>query len=228
MFSVIFEVNPRSSEWGTYFDIAKMLTPELEQVEGFVDNIRYKSLQREGWLLSLSGWRDEKALVRWRTRISHHEAQQKGRDQILQDYHLRVGQVTRDTEVPPGMSIVEQRLDETEVGDGTTLTLITMKRPAEWKETTNPADCAQTMGLDPRGEGLLEWELFDAVLTPGDLILLISWRDHAAAERFEDELTVPDGARLRRVRVVRDYGMFDRREAPQYHADAQGRESIHA
>jgi hypothetical protein len=39
---------------------------------------------------------------------------------------------------------------------------------------------------------------------------------------------VPDGARLRRVRVVRDYSMFDRREAPQYYADAKGRESIHA
>ena len=228
MFSVIFEVNPRSTAWNAYYDTAKMLRPELEQVEGFVDNIRYRSLQREGWILSLSGWRDEKALVRWRTKMKHHEAQQQGRDQILQDYHLRVGQVTRDTEVPPGVSIVEQRLDETEVGDGTTVTLITMKRPTEWKETTNPADCAQMMGLDPRGEGLLEWELFDALLTPGDLILLISWRDHAAAERFEDELTVPEGARLRRVRVVRDYGMFDRREAPQYSADAQGRESVHA
>ena len=221
MFSVIFEVNPRSTAWNAYYDTAKMLRPELEQVEGFVDNIRYRSLQREGWILSLSGWRDEKALVRWRTKMKHHEAQQQGRDQILQDYHLRVGQVTRDTEVPPGVSIVEQRLDETEVGDGTTVTLITMKRPTEWKETTNPADCAQMMGLDPRGEGLLEWELFDALLTPGDLILLISWRDHAAAERFEDELTVPEGARLRRVRVVRDYGMFDRREAPQYYPDVQ-------
>ncbi len=121
MFSVIFEVNPRTTEWNTYLDTAKMLRPELEVVEGFVDNIRYKSLQREGWILSLSGWRDEKALVRWRTKMRHHEAQQKGRDQILQDYHLRVGQVTRDTQVPPGMSITEQRLDETEVGDGTTV-----------------------------------------------------------------------------------------------------------
>ena len=51
---------------------------------------------------------------------------------------------------------------------------------------------------------------------------------HAAAERFEDEFTVPLGARLRRVRVVRDYSMFDRREAPQFYADAKGRESVHA
>src|SRR6201985_3827748 len=228
MFSVIFEVLPKTENWDDYLENARMLRPELEQVDGFIDSIRSKSLVREGWILSLSGWRDEKSLVRWRTKVRHHEAQQKGRDQILQDYHLRVGQVTLDTEVPKGQQIVEQRLDETETGEGTTVSLITMKRPPEFKETGNPADCAQLMGLDPRADGLLDWDLFDAVLTPGDLILLISWKDHAAAERFEDEFTVPDGARLRRVRVVRDYSKFDRREAPQFYVDAKGRESVHA
>ena len=77
------------------------------------------------------------------------------------------------------------------------------------------------MGLDPRAEGLLDWDVFEAVLTPGDLILLMAWRDHQASVRFGDELTVPDGARLRHVRVIRDYGMFDRREAPQYYPDAK-------
>src|SRR5271156_2286580 len=52
------------------------------------------------------------------------------------------------------------------------------------------------------------------------------WRDRAAAERFEDESTVPDDARLRRVRVVCDYSMFDRREAPQYYADAIARHAL--
>jgi hypothetical protein len=37
-----------------------------------------------------------------------------------------------------------------------------------------------------------------------------------------------DGARLRRVRVVRDYGMFDRREAPQFYPDAKGAATRHA
>ncbi|MDI4238472.1 hypothetical protein OZ411_37340 [Bradyrhizobium sp. Arg237L] len=50
-----------------FLDTAKMLRSDLEQVEGFVDNIRYRSFQREGWILFLSGWRDEKSLVRWRT-----------------------------------------------------------------------------------------------------------------------------------------------------------------
>src|SRR6185437_8625863 len=106
--------------------------PELEQVAGFVDNLRYRSLTREGWLLSLSGWRDEKAVVRWRTAQRHHMVQEKGRSEILLDYHLRVGQITRDTRLPPGSTLTEQRLDETETGEGTTVTLIDAKRPPEW------------------------------------------------------------------------------------------------
>jgi heme-degrading monooxygenase HmoA len=72
-----------------------MLRPELESVDGFVDNIRYKSLTRDGWILSLSGWRDEKSVVRWRIAMRHHMVQEKGRSEILLDYHLRVGQVTQ-------------------------------------------------------------------------------------------------------------------------------------
>jgi hypothetical protein len=94
--------------------------------------IRYRSLTREGWILSLSGWRDEKALVRWRTQAGHHMVQEKGRSEILLDYHLRIGQITQDTRLPDGHSLREQRLDEIETGDATTITLIDAKRPPEW------------------------------------------------------------------------------------------------
>jgi len=63
-----------------------MLRPELGRIEGFVDNIRYRSLTREGWILSLSGWHDEKTLVRWRTQARHHGVQEKGRFEVLLDY----------------------------------------------------------------------------------------------------------------------------------------------
>src|ERR1700682_2622829 len=112
MFSVIFEVHPRVDQWDAYLGSARMLRPELEQVDGFFDNIRYRSLTRDGWILSLSGWRDEKAVVRWRTRMRHHEIQEKGRSEILLDYHLRVGQVTQDTRPPEGYALHEQSLDE--------------------------------------------------------------------------------------------------------------------
>lgn len=225
MFSVIFEVQPRSEQWDAYFENAKMLRPELVQVDGFIDNIRYKSLTRDGWILSLSGWRDEKAVVRWRTTMRHRMAQEKGRSEILLDYHLRVGQITQDTRVPEGYTLQEQRLDETEVGEGTTITLVDAKRPAHWAQPSGATNCSEYLGLNPYAAGMVAWDVFDAVLTPGDLMLLMSWRTSSDAQAFENAVNLPEGARLRRVRIVRDYGMFDRREAPQYYPEVARQES---
>ena len=228
MFSVIFEVLPYKGSWDDYLNSAKSLRPDLEHIDGFVDNIRYKSLTRDGLILSLSNWRDEKYLVRWRTRARHHEVQQRGRDVILADYHLRVGQITSDNKLPTGHALSEQRLDVTEVGEGTTITLINSMRPADGKPMNTPQDCARWLGLKPWNGESASWDVFDAVLTPGDLILLISWKTDVGAEAYEKSLGPKDGVRVRRVRVVRDYGKYDRREAPQYYADADGATTIHA
>jgi heme-degrading monooxygenase HmoA len=217
MFSVIFEVHPKPAQWDAYLDNAKMLRPELEQVDGFVDNIRYKSLTREGWILSISGWRDEKSVVRWRTAQRHHMTQEKGRSEILLDYHLRVGQITHDTHVPAGQTIAEQRLDETEVGEGTTISLINAKWPETPGSPVDAAGAAHYLRFDTKAAGLVGWDIFDAVLTPGDLILLTSWKAKDSADAFARSALLHPGGRLRQVRVVRDYGMFDRREAPQYY-----------
>lgn len=214
MFSVLFEVRPAPDQWNAYLDHARLLRPELEQVDGFVDNLRYRSLTREGWLLSLSNWRDEKSLVRWRTTVRHHEAQVQGRAGVLADYHLRVGQLTHDTRLPAGHVLAEQRLDETEVGEGTAVTLIDARHAAGLPTAER---AAAWLGGDAAAEGLVGWDVFDAVLTPGDLVLLMTWRTAAHAEAFDRRDRCPPGARRRRVRVVRDYGRTDRREAPQYY-----------
>jgi heme-degrading monooxygenase HmoA len=217
MFSVIFEVCPRAAQWDAYLGEAKMLRPELEKVDGFVDNIRYQSLTRKGWILSLSGWRDEKAVVRWRTAMGHHMVQEKGRSEILRDYHLRVGQLTHDSRVPSGQVIAEQRLDETEVGEGKTVTFIDAKWPGKLSKEASPSGIAAALGLNPNAAGLGGWDVYDAVLTPGDLILMMVWKTAADADAFAKSAALPEGGRLRHVRIIRDYGMFDRREAPQYY-----------
>jgi heme-degrading monooxygenase HmoA len=221
VFSVIFEVHPKRDQWDAYLGNARMLRPELEQVDGFIDNVRYKSLTRDGWILSLSGWRDEKSVVRWRTAMRHHIVQEKGRSEIMLDYHLRVGEITQDSCIPEGYTLQEQRLDETEVGEGTTITLIDATRPSQWAQTPKAAECSLYLGLNPDADGMVAWDVFDAVLTPGDLILLILWRTKEHARAFEETVKLPKGARLRRVRIVRDYGMFDRREAPQYYPEVE-------
>jgi heme-degrading monooxygenase HmoA len=223
MFSVIFEVHPKPEQWNAYLANAKMLRPELEKVDGFVDNIRYTSLTREGWILSLSGWRDEKSVVRWRTDMRHHTVQEKGRSEILLDYHLRVGQITQDSRVPDGQVIREQRLDETEIGEGTTVTFVDAARPKALHQEAQVSEVAAYLGLDRGASGIVAWDIYDAVLTPGELILMCVWKAQADAEAFARSLKMPEGGRLRHVRVVRDYGMFDRREAPQYYPAVQRR-----
>ena len=219
MFAVLFEVHPYTERWDTYLGYAKMLRPDLEAIEGFVDNTRYRSLTRPGWILSLSSWRNEKALVRWRTLVRHHEVQIKGRSEVLADYHLRVGQVTTDSHVPEGNRLEEQRLDVTEVGKGTAVTLINPRH----RYRDGPLDeldanrLAQRFGLQTDAEGLLSWDIFDAVQEPGNPILAQSWDDprHAAASLAGG----PQDLRRRTIRIVRDYGMFDRRQSPQYYPE---------
>jgi heme-degrading monooxygenase HmoA len=226
MFTLIAEVQPRADQLDAYLGNATLLRPQLERVDGFIGNVRYRSLTRDGWILSLSDWRDEKALVRWRTAMHHHEVQGRGRREILQDYHLRVGQITTDTQVPAGYVLEEQRLDETDVGEGTTIVLISDKRPAEWGRTSNPPDCAEFLGLDPYAAEMVSWDVFDALLEPGDLILMLVFRDRAAADHFCETVLLKETARLRQVRVIRDYGMIDRREATQYYPEQRRQEQV--
>ena len=77
MFSVIFEVLPNQGRKDDYLDLAKHLKPILETIDGFVDNERFESKLRPGWVLSHSTWRDEKSVVRWRTEGEHHAVQEK-------------------------------------------------------------------------------------------------------------------------------------------------------
>lgn len=221
MFAVVFEVHPRSDRWETYLGLAGALRPELIAVDGFIDNVRYGSLRREGWLLSLSTWRDEKALVRWRTNSPHHAAQEQGRSNVFRDYHLRVGQVTADSHPPQGHAVREQRFDETEDGAAKFLSIIELRRPPGVAQDASAEQLGHFLGLQENAPGLVEWDVFDAILNPGDLLLLLAWRDAAAADL--GERASPPDARQRTVRVVRDYGMFRRHEAPQFYPEVAAR-----
>src|SRR3546814_14866577 len=77
-------------------DIAAARRPELEQIDGFISIERFASLTDEGKVLSLSFWRDEAAVVRWRQHAEHQAAQSRGRHDIFEDYRIRVAEVVRD------------------------------------------------------------------------------------------------------------------------------------
>jgi len=96
MHVVIFEVWPKADRKGDYLDIAASLRPELEKIDGFISVERFTSLTEEGKMLSLSFWRDEAAVLRWREHAEHQAAQGRGRHEIFEDYRLRVATVIRD------------------------------------------------------------------------------------------------------------------------------------
>jgi heme-degrading monooxygenase HmoA len=96
MIAVLFEAWPSAEGLTEYLDIAARLRPLLEEIDGFVAIERFDSLQEPGKILSLSWWRDEQAIERWRQVERHRAAQSRGRDGVFRDYRLRVAQVIRD------------------------------------------------------------------------------------------------------------------------------------
>ncbi|HCL87119.1 MAG TPA: antibiotic biosynthesis monooxygenase [Comamonadaceae bacterium] len=96
MIAVIFEVQPAAGRHQTYLDTAADLRAQLEAIDGFLSVERFESLSTPGKLLSLSFWRDEAAVARWRTLPEHRAAQAAGRAGVFAGYRLRVAAVLRD------------------------------------------------------------------------------------------------------------------------------------
>jgi heme-degrading monooxygenase HmoA len=145
-------------------------------------------------------------VIRWRCQRDHHRIQGRGRYELFADYRLRVCEVTTDTGLPAGTTLVQQRFDETEVGDAKALGITELP----------PTHRTGTHELVPEAEGLTAHDLFESIYNPGKMLLLTSWSTAERAAAWAPG-SDPIGLRHRRVRVIRDYGLADRREAPQYY-----------
>lgn len=96
MIAVLFELEPQDGAQQRYFDLAAELKGSLQALDGFLSIERFESLSRPGRYLSLSYWRDEEAVRRWRTQAEHRAAQREGRGSVFKNYRLRVATVIRD------------------------------------------------------------------------------------------------------------------------------------
>jgi heme-degrading monooxygenase HmoA len=96
MIAVIFELTPAPGRKQEYLDLAAGLAAELKDRDGFISIERFESISNPGRFVSLSFWRDEEAVRKWRNLQQHREAQAKGRAGIFAAYRLRVAQVLRD------------------------------------------------------------------------------------------------------------------------------------
>ena len=71
MFAVVFEVKPRTEGKTEYLKTASELRKYLENQDGFISIERFQSLTDEKKILSLSFWRDEAAIEKWRNNLEH-------------------------------------------------------------------------------------------------------------------------------------------------------------
>ena len=202
MIGLFFEVQTRPGHRNQYLDLAASLKPELEMIGGcrFID--RFRSLTQENLLLSYQIWQDEGALTAWRAHAHHHDVQTIGRARVFSDYRIRVAQVIH--EAKPGQP-ASQPARRTPYND-----------PARRKSTYMLA-AESTSGTLPVAT---EWrsDAFASVYRDEHFAHLIDLPDEQAGVEFGSRLFADPAIQYFRVfEVMRDYGMFERTEAPQYY-----------
>ncbi len=130
--------------------------------------------------------------------------------------------MTDDSDPPPGLSVVQQRFDVTAKPWAKAVSISELT-PFEGDKPKIAAEHLPVeLGLDKRPSGLVDHEVFESIYNPGKLLLLATWRELEAAGRWAPGATADLGKlRHRRVRVIRDYGMTDRNEAPQFYPEVK-------
>lgn len=202
MIGLFFEVQTRPGHRDQYLNLAASLKPDLEALGGCLFIDRFRSLTQENLLLSHQIWQDEGALTAWRAHAHHHEVQTIGREKVFSDYRIRVAQVIH--EARPGQPVwqPERRTAYNDPARRPPTYLLT----AESKSATLPV---QT-----------EWrsDAFASVYREGHFAHLIDLPDHSSGVEFGARLFADSTTEYFRIfEVMRDYGMYERAEAPQYY-----------
>jgi hypothetical protein len=133
---------------------------------------------------------------------------------------LRVGEFIADNEAPKGQKLQELRFDETVIGKAKATTISELAAAKGGKPASS--DLAVDLGLPKSGAGgMIDQEVFESITNPGKLLLLVAWRDAVVADEWKPKTVAGAKLRHRQVRVIRQYGMSDRREAPQYYPSVE-------
>ncbi|MEA9600457.1 antibiotic biosynthesis monooxygenase [Polynucleobacter sp. AP-Sanab-80-C2] len=183
-YAVFFDVLPKKGFTGAYFGMAAGLKPIVEKNPGFISVERFENLGQAGWYLSYSQWVDENALGSWRCQHDHHGAQVCGRNLVLEDYRLRVG-----SEQSSGS---DKSCILALVGDFSAVQTAT---ESATKSFVNAA------------------RLFKGVINPARGIALFDC-DFDSALKAKASLANQKLFDFGFYEVQRDYGMFDRAQAP--------------
>ena len=202
MISQFFEVQIKDGQINRYLDLAASLKPSLEAMGGCLFIDRFKSLTRKNLLLSYQIWQDEGSMIAWRVDAKHHTVQETGREKVFDDYRIRIAQVLHE-ERPGKAAWRPERLSS--YNDP-------KRRPPTFvvaSESRNPGLPVKTSW---KGDD------FDSVYRPGNFAHLVDVPSSDAGVDFGRQLFADSTTGYFRVfEVIRDYGMFNRLEAPQYY-----------
>ncbi len=189
MHALFFEVRPRPGHLDHYFEHVDRLRPVLARHTGLMFLDRYASLSAPDVLLSHQLWDSEEAIIAWRADAEHRRSQGAGRKVHFADYRIRVGARVLHWQSGKGdMSVDHQVAPEA-------------------------AHVLTLYGTTPvTAEG---FESFESVNRKGHFVSLatISEAD-ALAATLQSHVQTPGLEQAAAYSIRRDYGQFDRAQAP--------------
>jgi heme-degrading monooxygenase HmoA len=190
MHALFFEVRPHPGHLDHYFAHVARLRPILARHKGLVFLDRYASLSDQDVLLSHQLWESEEAIIAWRSDPEHRRSQTAGNNVHFADYRIRVG-----------------------------------ARVMYWRAGTPDAIA------DPEGASAAQHVLalygtqpvtdagytaFESVNSEGRFISLATYEVRETAKSALRSHIGRDGLEEASVYSIRrDYGLFDRAQAPQ-------------
>ena len=193
MHMLMFEVTPFPDRRNEYLDIAARLKPELERSGGcrFIERFQHSTAAEH--LLSFQLWDDEAAITAWRTNLAHHDVQLYSRENVFEDYRLRVAEVVQGWHADSALLA----------------------------RVTEAASAGRLVVAQQSGQPLLPLAQHDALDVVGYTSLYRADQYLHLLQPQPDQFdaigklatATPDSCHV--AIVTRDYGMFERDEAPQ-------------
>jgi heme-degrading monooxygenase HmoA len=96
MIVVIFEGIPHEGKMQEYLSLAPKYSEPLKSIDGFISNERFVSAADPNKVLSVSFWRDEESIHRFRQLDIHIKDERLGREDLFKDYKISIATVTRN------------------------------------------------------------------------------------------------------------------------------------
>jgi heme-degrading monooxygenase HmoA len=189
MHALFFEVRPKPGHLDNYFDHVALLRPVLAQHTGLRFLERYSALGDPDLLLSHQLWDSEDAIMTWRKDATHRRSQSAGRQVHFADYRIRVGARvlywSAGAQEAPAPLVAASDVSHVLVLYST-------------KPITAPAFSA-----------------FESVNKKGVFIALATTDSYAIAKALLDKNLGASGLEEGAIYSIRrDYGQFDRAQAP--------------